>query len=71
MWIKDYVMKARTGDEKAFNWLVEHFEPLFCDSVVRFNSNDETLRNEAKKKLPEIIRKYVPQDNKSCGIFFF
>ena len=59
MWIKDYVMKARTGDEKAFNWLVEHFEPLFCDSVVRFNSNDETLRNEAKKKLPNIIRKYI------------
>lgn len=59
MWISEYVKKARTGDEKAFNWLVKHFEPYFCDNVVKFNNDDETLRADAKRKLPDIIRKHI------------
>lgn len=64
MSIKDYVKLARNGNEKAFNWLVEHFEPLFCNNVIRFNDNNETLREKAKEKLPNFIKMYLASSYK-------
>lgn len=66
MTVKECIVKAKNGDKNAFNYLVEHYEEIFCDNVVKYNGNDESLRKEAKKELPDLIRKYLNSDCKSA-----
>ena len=66
MTVKECILKAKNNDEKAFNWLVEHYEDIFCDNVVKYNGNDESLRKQAKKELPNLIKTYLISDCKSA-----
>ena len=58
MQIKELIKKAKKGEEKAFNDLIEYYEDSFCDMVVRKN-NDEKLREPAKEELPELLKIYL------------
>lgn len=58
MQIKQLVEKAKNGDQKSFNLLVEYYEEHFANAVVK-NNNDESLRQKAKEELPSLIKLYL------------
>lgn len=65
MIVKELVEKARLGDEKAFDELVEHYTVIFVNNVLKCNGNDENLKEVAKEKLPMFIKEYFEKNYKN------